>query len=91
MASLVPDGGTRIVKKEKKVGLQIPPLQSVMDNNDSVMGLARNVHVTFDPHVNCGSDGKHEQEEDEDEGLQIVCRDSLHTKQDGPEQFTLKT
>lgn len=64
-------------------------LCSVTSNDVSVTGQL-NMHVTFNPHVNCGSNGKHKQEEDEDESLQIVCCNSLHTKQDGPEQFTLK-
>lgn len=51
--------------------------------------VINSVHRTFNPHINGSSNGKHKQEEDEDESLQIVCCNSLYTKQDGPEQFTL--
>ena len=42
------------------------------------------MHLTFYPHIHSCSNGKHKKEEDEDEGLQVVCRHSLHTKEDGP-------
>lgn len=40
--------------------------------------------LTFYPHINSCSNGKHKEEEDEDESLQVVGCHSLHTKEDGP-------
>lgn len=37
---------------------------------------------TFDPNIAGSHDGKHEEEEDKDEGLQIVGGHPLHTIQD---------
>lgn len=48
-------------------------------------------HLTFNPNINSCSNSKHKEEKDEDKSLQVVCRHSLHPKQDGPQQFTLKS
>lgn len=45
--------------------------------------------LTFDPDISSGHDSKNEEKQDEDECLQVVGRYSLHTIQDGPQQFPL--
>ena len=47
------------------------------------------VHCSVDPDIAGSCDGKDEKEEDEEEGLKVVSRHTLHTKQDCPEKFTL--
>ena len=45
---------------------------------------------TFDPHISSCCDGKDEEEEDEDKGLHVIGRHSLHAKENGPQQFALQ-
>lgn len=45
--------------------------------------------LTFDPHVGGCCNGKDQEEEDEDEGLQIICRHPLDTKEDCAQQLAL--
>lgn len=45
---------------------------------------------TFDPHVGGCCNGKDQEEEDEDEGLQVVCCHPLDPKEDGAQQLALE-
>ena len=45
---------------------------------------------TIDPDVGGSSDGKDQQEEDEDEGLEVVGCHPLHAIQDGAEELALR-
>lgn len=46
--------------------------------------------LTFNPHIRSGSNGKHQEEEDEDEGLQVVCSHPLHPKENCTQQLALQ-
>lgn len=45
---------------------------------------------TFNPHVGGCCDGKDQEEEDEDKGLQVVCSHPLDSKEDGAKQLALE-
>lgn len=45
--------------------------------------------LTFDPHIGSCGNGKNQEEEDEDEGLQVVCGHSLDPKENGAQQLAL--
>lgn len=45
---------------------------------------------TFNPHVGSCCDGKDQEEEDENEGLQVVCSHPLDSKEDGAQQLALE-
>lgn len=46
--------------------------------------------LTFNPHIRSCSNGKHQEEEDEDEGLQIVRSHPLYPKENCTQQLALQ-
>ena len=49
------------------------------------------LRLTFDPNIPAGSNGKDQQEPDEQEGFQIICRNAFCREYHSPNELALRS
>jgi len=67
---------------------QVMAKSSVQQKHENY-GICFGLELTSDPHITCSSNCKDKKEENESKCFQIVCSNTLHSKQYSPQKLSL--